>query len=479
MPEEELHKLEVTPDKLRAYISYHRPKNGKRTVPSAAEIAQILHDAGIVFGVRQDDIDSFLRNFTYGRWVLVAEGEPAVDGTSEQIEHCFRTDTHVEYDQEEVRIDLRKVRRLNEVQPGEELSIKHPRTDPKPGMNIFGEPIPAKEGKLVSFKVGKGAELAEDGSRVIATRAGHATLVDGRITVLDTLVFDGDVDFSVGDIDFVGNLEVRGSVQAGFTLRTKGNMTIGGSVESATVDCGGTLRIGGFVFGHDKGRVTCRGDAYIKGISRAQVDVGGDLTVTAYIMNSHVAAGGRVIMKGDKSAIVGGTVRAFASIQAMHVGNRIATPTTLVVGYDPVRDVQLAKMKEEWVQIEARLKQTEALLARLSDPAVAEQLTPLQRNQVPKLQRQLELEKPRYEKIKREYEELKASSEVFPKPEIVVAGIIYPGVSISLRGSQLRISDALKEAKYYLTADGEVAFVGEEAPEKELWREEPKASEPE
>jgi len=124
-------------------------------------------------------------------------------------------------------------------------------------------------------------------------------------------------------------------------------------------------------------------------------------------------------------------------------------------------------------------RQTEALLARLSDPTVAEQLTPLQRNQVPKLQRQLELEKPRYEKIKREYEELKASSEVFPKPEIVVAGIIYPGVSISLRGSQLRISDALKEAKYYLTADGEVAFVGEEAPEKELWREEPKASEPE
>jgi uncharacterized protein (DUF342 family) len=463
MTEETTHKLEISADKLKVYLSFFRPKGGEKRVPTLSEIHKILQDANISYGIRQKEIEAFLRSFAYGKRLLVAEGDPAEDGESESIEYRFPMESHVEYDQEEARIDLRKVTRLNEVQPGDELAVKHERTPPKPGMSIFGEALMGKEGKTVSWKLGKGVEESSNGACVNASIAGHATIVADRVTVLETLVFNGDVDFSVGDIDFVGNLEVKGSVKAGFTLRTKGDMTIGGSVESAKIDCGGTLHIGGFVFGQDKGEIICRGSAFIKGISRAKVNVGGDLAVSSYIMHSQIACGGAIKMLDEKSVIVGETVRAFSGIYARNVGNRIATPTKLVVGFDPARDVQLAHMRAEWRKLHERIEQAQNALARLEDPALAAKLNIRQRLQIEKLKRQLEAETPRYEVKKEEYDKLKAASDVHPKPEVVIMGIIYPGVIIALRGAQARAQDALKEARYYLTTEGEIAFEGKEA----------------
>jgi len=468
---ENTYKLEVSPDKLVAHLSFHRPQRAGGSVPTLAEIHKILKDEGITYGIRQKEIEDFLHGFAYGRRVLVAEGDPPGDGESERVEYSFPITEHVEYDQEELRIDLRKVKRLNEVQPGDVLAVKHARTPPKNGMDVYGEPIPAKEGKTVSLKVGKGAREAEDGMQVFAECAGHACLVGGKITVMDTLTFSGDVNFAIGDLEFVGNLEIHGSVMPGFTIKTRGNLSIGGSVEAAFVECGGDLFIGGMVFGQDKGRIRCEGNATIRGLSHVEISVGGDLNVRTYIMHSRVSSGGKIVMGDEKSVIVGETVRAYTAIHAKNVGNRIATPTNLVVGFNPEKDIQLSRMKSEWTRLKTQIERARNALDRLDDPKLnRSRLSQMQAAQVDKLKQQLEADEKRYDEVKAKYDELKEASAIYPNPEVTIDGIIYPGVVISLHSSQIRTQDALKEARYYLTAEKEVAFAAKEVPDTELAR---------
>lgn len=468
---EDTYKLEVSPDKLTAHLSFHRPKHAGGNVPTLAEVHKILKDEGVTYGIHQKEIEDFLHSFAYGRRVLVAEGDPPGDGESEHAEYTFPTTEHVEYDQEELRIDLRKVRQLNEVHPGDLLALKHARTPPKNGMNVYGEPIPAKEGKTVSLKVGKGAKESEDGMQVHAECAGHACVVAGKITVLDTLSFGGDVNFAVGDLEFVGNLEIRGSVMPGFTIITRGNLNIGGSVEAARIDCGGDLYIGGLIFGQDKGYIRCEGNATVRGISRADVSVGGDINVRSYIMHSRVSSGGKIVMGEDKSVIVGETVRAYTAIHAKNVGNRIATPTSLNVGFNPEKDIKLSRMKDEWTELQTRIERARNALTRLDDPALDKsRLNQMQLLQIDKLKQQLEIDQKRFDEVKAEYNKLKESSAIYPNPEVTIDGIIYPGVIISLHSSQIRTQDALKEARYYLTSEKEVAFAAKEVPDAELAR---------
>ncbi len=288
---------------------------------------------------------------------------------------------------------------------------------------------------------------------------------------MDTLTFSGDVNFAIGDLEFVGNLEIHGSVMPGFTIKTRGNLSIGGSVEAAFVECGGDLFIGGMVFGQDKGRIRCEGNATIRGLSHVEISVGGDLNVRTYIMHSRVSSGGKIVMGDEKSVIVGETVRAYTAIHAKNVGNRIATPTNLVVGFNPEKDIQLSRMKSEWTRLKTQIERARNALDRLDDPKLnRSRLSPMQAAQVDKLKQQLEADEKRYDEVKAKYDELKEASAIYPNPEVTIDGIIYPGVVISLHSSQIRTQDALKEARYYLTAEKEVAFAAKEVPDIELAR---------
>ena len=44
-------------------------------------------------------------------------------------------------------------------------------------------------------------------------------------------VVPGDVDFSTGNIDFIGSVKVMGSVRNGFSVKAEGNVEIMGRLE--------------------------------------------------------------------------------------------------------------------------------------------------------------------------------------------------------------------------------------------------------
>jgi len=150
------------------------------------------------------------------------------------------------------------------------------------------------------------------------------------------VVIDGDVDFSVGNIDCNGSVRVKGNVQAGFKLNVGGNLEVGGNVQDCYINCRGNILVKGGCFGKGEGSIHADGDVVVKYAEGQRISSGNDVTVGGELLNCHVTAKERVWVKGKKGKIIGGRTNAGKEIRASVIGSEAGTPTTVTVAFDPV-----------------------------------------------------------------------------------------------------------------------------------------------
>src|SRR5690606_27099779 len=105
----------------------------------------------------------------------------------------------------------------------------------------------------------------------------------GKVSVMDTLDISGDVDYSVGNIDFIGHVRVMGNIHPGFSVKTGSDLIISGNVDRGSIRCGGTLTINGIVFGAGETVISVDGDATIDALDQCRISVRGNLTVANYM----------------------------------------------------------------------------------------------------------------------------------------------------------------------------------------------------
>ena len=94
-------------------------------------------------------------------------------------------------------------------------------------------------------------------------------MVDERkISVIPVIEVNGDVDLSTGNIEFVGNVIVRGSVQTGFFVKAGGDVEITGTVSGGIVE-GKDVVIRMGIIGMQNGYVSAVQDLQAKFIQNA------------------------------------------------------------------------------------------------------------------------------------------------------------------------------------------------------------------
>src|SRR5690606_13235248 len=118
----------------------------------------------------------------------------------------------------------KEVVRLANVKAGQMIAERVPPEPGVPGIDVTGEPIPPKEGKEVWIKPGKNVVLSPEKTALYAAIDGLVSQSeDERINVFPVYEVNGDVDYRVGNIDFVGTVVIRGNVLTGFRVRTAGD----------------------------------------------------------------------------------------------------------------------------------------------------------------------------------------------------------------------------------------------------------------
>ena len=153
------------------------------------------------------------------------------------------------------------------------------------------------------------------------------------MNVENILAIHGDVDYSVGNIEFTGDVAISGDVLSGFKVQTHGDIRIKGVVEaSEIISLEGSVFIGRGIVGQEKARILAKKDIRADFINEAFIEAGHDVEVGEYIMNSVVNSENDVRAVDGRGSIIGGKTYAEKSIEAKVIGSSNNIRTEIRVG---------------------------------------------------------------------------------------------------------------------------------------------------
>lgn len=450
----------VSQDAMEAYIRIIPPRHGGAPV-TMEQVMAALDNLGVVHGIDKDRVQRAVDLGNSGEEVPVAVGTPVEMGKNAQLKYNFETGG-IKIQPKELadgRVDFYNLNLIQNVVTGQVLVTKTLPTDGKDGMTVTGKVIPAKPGKDVMIKAGKNTELIDNNTTLIATDNGHVVFAGGKISVLPVYEVNGDVNFSTGNIDFVGNVVVKGNVTEGFIVKSQGDVEIRGSIAGGSVVASGHLQVKNGIQGVGKGTVQCGGNIFTKFIENARVKADGDIIVGEAIMHSHVYAKGSIQVGGRKGVIVGGVTGAGTDITAKIVGSNFSTNTELEAGVNPelrekynetVKNLEEAKKNLDKTQKAfTLLKNMERDLGELPTDKKAV-LVKVSRAQF----QLLALVEALNEQVKTLDEELESTN----RGKINVSGLVHPGVKITIGQSVYFVVDPLQFASF-VREKGEIKII--------------------
>lgn len=246
-------------------------------------------------------------------------------------------------------IDFRERAMFVAVSENQILARKIPATPGTPGMNLAGKVLAAQDGQDMQVKVSEETSYCQEDSTIRATASGVLTMVNNdTIRVSAQQRINGNVDYSTGNIRSQNAVHVVGSILPEFMVSTKGDLLVGGNIQSATVNSLGNIVVKGGILGPSS-NIHVQGDADINYIERSLLNAGGNIVIRASGYYSTIVAAGN-IQCPDKVKIVGGNVVAGGSITVGQLGSNAAEPIRVAVGTDPRRYRRYQEMQKTYQQ---------------------------------------------------------------------------------------------------------------------------------
>ena len=289
----------VSSDKLYAWVLVLPPtEQGKEL--SRNILLQAMEDQNITYGVDQRLVDRLSHDEArYFNLFLIAKGKPAFDGRNGNIVDYFP----------------RVIERVLEVEDA-----------------------------------------------LLASVAGHVEFTGRSFQVKPVLDIDGDVDFSTGNIKFLGDVNIKGDVLTGFTVRAMGSIWVGGVIEAgSTVEAGGDLTVVKGILGDGTTTVRAQRCIFSKYIENATIYVRENLQTDA-IINGSVYCDGEVLVRSGRGTIMGGRVWAAQKVSATAVGSKSECRTGITLGGLPCTNFERELVRRELKELEMELEKLECQL---------------------------------------------------------------------------------------------------------------------
>lgn len=444
----------ITKNKMEAYADYLPPLGGEYL--DMVQLGKLMQEAGIVHGKKREALETLIGRQERIEGLLIAVGDDPTPGEDAYLEfHYERKKKTSGSAREDGSIDFRTLDNIINVAPGELLVTKVPAVPGEPGTTVTGEKAPPPKPKDVRLPRGKNVNADADNLQLTAAIEGQLLETGGLVNVFAVYTVTGDVDMAVGNIDFIGNVNVQGSVFEGFVIKARGDVMVKGGVNAATIISDGNIVVGKGFVGRKKGVLRAKGDIQVMFAENATLSAQGDIIVERAVMHSQVQAGGNLIIRG-KGLLVGGVAQTGKMIEAVTIGSSLATPTNIQVGIGPQTRERIMELEEQMELNQANLTKTEQGMGFLLQKKKEEGSLPRDKEHL--LQRMLETRRyllGKKEELKGEYESLSKNLQNLSQGKVRVKGTIYSGVILTIGYSQRRIRDAMFHTMFVFE-DGEI-----------------------
>lgn len=445
--------LEISQDKQNAYITLLESEDQNDTVLDYTLMVNEI-EKYIKYGLDESQVIKTLENKIIGEKICIAKGKLPVPGKDGSIKYHFEMEKPLLPKlKKDGTVDYRELDSINTVNVGDLLAEIIPPVEGEEGIMVTGDKIPYTKGKTPKFKYGKNITLSLDGTLLKSAIIGLVEIKDGKINVSEMLVVE-NIDNSIGNINFNGNVIVNGDILNGFTLISGNSVEVKGAVEGGYIECDGDVLIRQGIQGYNRLTINTKGNLSTKFIENADINVGENITSEA-IMHSNVSSKSNILVLGKKGLIVGGICRAKFEIRARIIGSTMATTTVLEVGIDP--DI---KLKHD--ELEAKLKLSKQNIDKVNQSLkVLEVLKKSNKLDNKKLELYENLIKADFTLkndiigLENEIDNISKQMNSLSRGQIKVADTIYPGVKIVIGNSFMYIRDEMKRCTFY-KEDGDI-----------------------
>lgn len=422
----------ISNDNMSAYIRLAVPAQGEGEY-SYDDVKTALEKNGVRMGVDETAIQNLLQHKLYDVDELIAVGKKAEDGVDGHYELFFSLD---DIGKPVIRadgsVDYYNMKMFELVSEGDKLAEYKPPTKGVFGYDVRGKLMVPRTGKPKSALRGKGFNVSDDGNTYYAACDGEVEFKNLDLNVKSVLTIQGNVDISVGNIDFNGDVDIKGNVISGISISAKGNISIGGHVEAAVIRAGGNVVFKDGVNGKGLARVEAGGNISARFLENVTVKCRGDI-YTNYMLNCNVVAEGRVIVKGKQSSIQGGDITGVLGVEVGNAGVETGVGTVIRVGATKV-------IKQEYTELVNRIKSFDDELEMLE--SVLEKYRLIKEKQPDKFKQDM-YNKVFQSKIIKTSEKNKLNEEAMrlcqlinesERANIKVMKNLYPGVKIMVGG---------------------------------------------
>lgn len=335
------------------------------------------------------------------------------------------------------------------------LAEYQPATKGVYGYDVTGRMIAPKQGKELPPLTGEGFMMTEDKKQYYSLLDGIVELdtYNHKLIVRNLYTVPGDVDASIGNIDFNGDINILGNVYSGFTITATGSVVIDGHCEGCQIQAGKDVIIRkGYRSG--VGKIVSGGEIMGKFFESAILEAEGDVEAS-YLLNCDLRTQGKLLVEGRRGVIIGGYVCAKQGVSCFGVGNIAEIKTIVEVGIDKDDMMEYQELVKMIDKVDAELKTCEAALQKLMEKPTRDEKT---------TEFLARLTKAVYTQKKQKKDLLKEQSVKMDKmtkqrgARVRVAGRAFPGTLLYLNTAPL----ALKEAYYnvdFVAQDNKVDMI--------------------
>ncbi|MBS4189256.1 DUF342 domain-containing protein [Bacillus sp. FJAT-49705] len=444
---EEHYRIIISKDRLIAKLDLILKLENDFTIEKN-DIITFLSQEKIIYGINEVMISKICedpQSINYP--VIIAEGIPHKDGADAYL----LNEVHHDKSESREKFNFRKVLEIPSVSSGQILATIVPPTPGSDGTDVFENRIASKNGKPIKIRPGKNVIL--NGTSFYSTSEGQLSLTNKMISVNPIFEVNGDLDLKTGNIEFIGNVIIRGNVPSGYEIKAGGDVSIYGLVEGVTIKAEGNIIVSGGVTGGNKAFLTAGGNIQAAYINQSFLQAGQDIIISNYILHSNVQAGNSIQCKN--ALVIGGILIATNDIHVKEVGNHLYTKTDLQATIDSSldereRELQAEKSKlnesfKKLSSIEQKLQEIEKKTGKLS----TEQRTIISKQRSTKYHINEQLTK-----INDELEHIEERNEKI-KSTIYIYEIIHPNTTLHFGKYAMQIQQKHSAAKFFFL-NGEI-----------------------
>lgn len=421
---------------MSARISISAPKNGGKPVKYDSVINE-LKLKGVRKFVDEATIQKIFETDAYDRSFLIARGVEPVDGTNGSLKYHFDTTNAPDIKEDEFgNVDFHDLGTITNIEEGTPIADIIHETPGTPGMDIRGIELHQTLGRAVNLPTGNGVVVSADGNQLVAAVSGNLRWANSHFVVDKDVIVSSDVDAAVGNLDFIGDITIKGNVNEGYVIKADGNITVFGNVTGATIECGGNLSVR---LGIVSSEVSVSGSINANFCENSNITVRGNFDAQNFV-GCTVFCGGKLTAKGGKATIVGGKYTCLSDIEANYIGADTYIRTLITLG-------NVAVLVEERLDLEKRIKEYENQVNQLT---LACDFLQKQKKVAPLTPEREELLST---SIRAKFAHLKSIQEMHQRLEeieleiqsnnylkIQVRRAIFPGVTVRINNSQYVVS---------------------------------------